>query len=299
VHSLLFYPGLALEVLRFMLPGAPPSLHARHHNAWTDSRYLGLHDRLDRWTTRHATHVLAVSEAVRITLLAKGTPDQRISVVHNGLDWDREVCFDPAASAEWRKRFPDHLLLVAVGRLVPVKDYSTLLRAHQEVVATHPDALLAIAGIGPERKRLEDEVLRMGLSESVQFLGWVDDIYDLIAAADIFVQASRDESFSQTIVEAMGLGVPVAATTPGGAAEVVEKLYEPLKPGDPHALARRVIETISGRDQARRRAGSIAEEVRSRYSAKVMATGYQALYRRLTHPPAATPTISRYLETRG
>jgi glycosyltransferase involved in cell wall biosynthesis len=283
VHSVLFYPGLALEILRSAQRESPPSLHARHHNVWTESRYPGVHDRLSRWTARHATQLLAVSEAVRCTLLAAGVPQERISVVHNGFDWDHEIRANPEACAEWRERLPGRPLLVAAGRLLPQKDYPTLLAAHHQIVQRYPDALLAVAGTGPQgaQARLEDTARKMGLAGSIRFLGWVEHIYDLIGAADVFVQSSRDESFSQTLVEAMGLGVPIAATTPGAAAEVVGTWYEALEIGDPPALARRVTDTITRLEEAQSRAQGVAGEVRSRYSAERMATGYQVLYERL------------------
>jgi glycosyltransferase involved in cell wall biosynthesis len=136
----------------------------------------------------------------------------------------------------------------------------------------------------------------MGLSGSTRFLGWVDRIYDLIAAADVFVQSSRDESFSQTLVEAMGLGVPIAATTPGAAAEVVGTWYETLEAGDSSALAERIIDTVSCLEQAQWRAQRLAAEVRSRYSAQRMAIGYQVLYARLAQPVAAKAPPARASE---
>jgi glycosyltransferase involved in cell wall biosynthesis len=188
-------------------------------------------------------------------------------------------------------------LLIAAGRLVPQKDYPTLLAAHQQIVQKYPDALLAVAGTGPDgaQARLEDTAREMGLASSIRILGWVEHIYDLIGAADVFVQSSRDESFSQTLVEAMGLGVPIAATTPGAAAEVVGTWYEALETGDPIALARRVTDTVNHLARAQSRAQLLAAEVRNRYSAERMAAGYQVLYERLAQPlvtkvpPASAP----------
>ncbi len=210
-----------------------------------------------------------------------------VTVIHNGLDWERTVCVDAEASARWRRRFAGRRLLVAAGRFAPQKDYPTLLRAFARVVPRHPDVLLVIAGTGPhgDRVALEQQVRSLGVARSVQLVGWVPDIYDLIAAADVFVQSSIDESLSQTITEARGLGVPIASTSVGGIPEVIDGDAEGILGGDDAHLARRIVSLLAAPAAARAEAAAAVPSTRERFSAVTMAASYVALYRQLTASP--------------
>lgn len=280
VQSNGYLPALETEISR--AGTSVPSLLARHHNREHYVRGGALHVRLDAWSARRARHVLAVSEAVRGTLLEEGVPAERISVVPNGVDWGGLVV-DEKEAERWRCAFDAEPLLVAVGRLDPIKDYTTLLCAAAAVLAQRPRGMLVVAGAGApgERERLDALGESLGVGDRVRFLGWVPDIQNLLAAADCLVQSSLDESFGQSVVEAMGLGVPVAVTSPGGLAEIVRPWYGALAPGDADALAARVLALTEDREAARVRAAEAAADVRDRYSVERMADGHLDVYRRL------------------
>lgn len=296
VHSMLFYPSLTAELARAVWPGAPPSLVVRHHNALHHLYGRRLHARLDRWTACRATRVVAVSHAVARTLSdAEMVPAEHVTVIHNGLDWDGSVKVDSAAVAEWRRRFDTRRLLVAAGRITGEKDYPTLLRALVPVVRTYPDTLLVIAGNGPreERVRLEQLVRSLGLDRSVEFVGWIPDVYNLMAAADVFVQSSLDEAFSQTVVEARGLGVPLATTTAGAVREVVGEGHETIPAGDHDHLARRIVSLLARPEMAREAASAGIRGAREQFSAGAMAEAYVALYHRLADSAERRPAPRR------
>lgn len=156
------------------------------------------------------TDVVAVSEGVRAT--CSHYPPwlrRRTVVVHNGLrDWRPSTLGREAA----RRRLgvpAGTLLLVAVGRLAEQKSYPLLLRLMQRIEG----AVLVIAGEGPLREALDAEIARAGIGERVRLLGAVprDDVPDLLAAADLFVQASTYEGQSNAVLEALQAGVPVVA----------------------------------------------------------------------------------------
>jgi len=282
VHSLLFYASLTTALAHKATGRHVPWVLARHHNQISHLLHRPWHVRVDCWMGRQASCVVAVSEAVRETLVSEGVEAAKVSVVSNGLDWDALVAPSAASRRAWRDRFGSGPLLVAAGRLDPQKDYPTLLRAFGLLHRLRPDAHLAVAGVGPPAvtDELRDLASELGIASSVTFLGWTDDIYGLMASADVFVQSSIDESFSQTLVEAMGLGIPIAATTPGGSAEVVRAWYDLLEPGDPAALASRIADVLSDLSPAREYAHSIVSEVRAAFSAAPMAAGYLDVYRR-------------------
>jgi glycosyltransferase involved in cell wall biosynthesis len=156
------------------------------------------------------TDVVAVSDAVRQG--CRAYPPwlrQRMIVVHNGLfDW-RPSRLDQAAA---RRTFiiPEGtLVLAAVGRLAPQKNYSLLLRVLQRV----DDVVLLVAGDGNDRDTLHAEAAARGVTSKIRFLGSLprENVPDLLTAADIFVQSSMFEGQSNALLEALQAGLPIVA----------------------------------------------------------------------------------------
>ena len=91
------------------------------------------------------------------------------------------------------------------------------------MLSTAPNAKIVIAGGGRERERLRERSRRAGVAGSVLMIGEVDDVYGVLAAADLFVASpSWAESFPYSVLEAMALGLPIVATDVGGVGEAVE-----------------------------------------------------------------------------
>ena len=139
----------------------------------------------------------------------------------------------------------DGLLVGWVGRLVPIKDCATFIRACAIVVESLPQTQIIIAGDGPLRE--ECEVLARELGVPVRFLGNRSDVPALMAAMDVFVLSSANEGFGRVLVEAMASAAPIVATAVGGVPEVVQDgqcgLLAP--PGDPKALAAAIRRVLS------------------------------------------------------
>jgi glycosyltransferase involved in cell wall biosynthesis len=282
IHCHLFIPTLAIELARLTLIRPPPSVHSRHHNLGHHLAKRPIHRWLDAWMAGRAGMVIAVSKAVKETLVhLDGVEEQRVEVVYNGID-ERVLAQNPTDVDGWREAFGPGPRAVAAGRIHAEKDYPTLIRAIGRAGLRFPELTLTVAGTGSSTA--EDSIRRLvaelGLSHKVRFLGWVENVLPLMAAADIFVQASRDEAFSQTIMEALCLGVPVAVTTPGGALEVVTPWYQPLPPGDPDALADRISAVLEDSESARRHAARAADGTKERFSADKLAAGHLRVYRR-------------------
>ena len=109
-------------------------------------------------------------------------------------------------------------VLVALGRLHPNKAFDTLVGA----LARVPDAILWLAGDGPERQRLHDLAAANGTASRIRFLGWRTDAADLIAAADLLVCPSRHEPLGNVILEAWAQRRPVVATESAGARHLLD-----------------------------------------------------------------------------
>jgi glycosyltransferase involved in cell wall biosynthesis len=104
---------------------------------------------------------------------------------------------------------PEAPLILAAGRLVPQKDFPTLLRAMARLDIA--DAKLVIAGSGPDEQALRDLTDRLGIAGRVRFAGYVADIRPLLDEARIFAFSSAYEGFGAVLIEALAAGRPVAA----------------------------------------------------------------------------------------
>ncbi|HKV25972.1 MAG TPA: glycosyltransferase [Candidatus Acidoferrum sp.] len=149
---------------------------------------------------------------------------ERISVIPNGVDSQR---FSPSASARCQIRAelgisPDTLVLGTVGRMVPIKDYGTLLASADALAQRGLDVHVLLVGKGPELPALQARAASLpSLARKVSFLGASDRVHDLLNAMDIFVLTSLSEGMSNTLLEAMSTGLPVLATRAGGNPEVI------------------------------------------------------------------------------
>lgn len=225
---------------------------------------------------RHIT----VSEASARSYETAGLERAKCAVVRNGV-FPLEHTGDPAVlrqSLSLGKR----PVLLTVARFTPQKDHETLIGAMPAVLAAHPDAVLLLVGSGDKQAAAEQQVARLGLNRAIRFLGHRADIAALMAAADLFVLPSRFEGLPLAVLEAMSLGLPVAATRIGGTLEALgdqHALYCP--PGDPQALAALLTRAL-GDPQMRSAAGKAGHaRFLHQFSAERMAAETAALYRQV------------------
>lgn len=117
-------------------------------------------------------------------------------------------------------------VLLFVGRVAHEKNIGFLLQVVAKLKASIPDVLFVIAGEGPARKSLEDEVGKFGLSANVQFIGYLDRLTELNScyrAADIFIFSSRTETQGLVLLEAMAQGTPLVSTAELGTRDVLQE----------------------------------------------------------------------------
>lgn len=175
---------------------------------------------------------LLYPRADRIHAVSKGVANDLASVT--GLDRTQvKVIGNPVVTPEILREAAEPLthpwfatsdvpVVLAVGRLVPAKDFGSLIMAFSEVVR-QCRARLVILGEGPERRRLEGLVRSLKLEQVVEMPGFVLNPYRYMTRATVFVLSSRWEGLPTVLIEAMALGIPVVATDcPSGPAEILE-----------------------------------------------------------------------------
>ena len=263
------YGSLASRALRV------PLVSTRHN----DDRYLlGPFRFVDRAFARRALRLVAISNAVRRFLVeSAGLPAEKVETIHYGLDRLPEARSEVTpAQAGVPEGVP---LLLAAGRLTEQKDHATALRAFAEARRRHPDAVLAILGIGPleaETKRLPAE---LGLDGSVLFPGRVET-RDWLERATLFVHSSRWEGFGIVLLEAMLAGLPIAATRVSAVPEVVAEGETGLlvEPGSWQDLGRALDELLSDPAGARVLGEAGRRRAREHFSVARMTDRTLALY---------------------
>jgi sugar transferase (PEP-CTERM/EpsH1 system associated) len=253
------------------LAGVPVVVHTKHGRELAQGRLVAVLSRLaSAWTSRF----VAVSEdAARVAMDVEHVPPRKVLVIHNGVDVDRFSATGTGAARTGRRA-------VTVGRLDPIKDQLTMLRALRLVVNELPDFRLDIVGDGPSRPGLAAESESLGLVDHVCFHGYQAQVGPLLAAADVFVLSSISEGVPLALLEAMASGLPAVATDVGGTREVVvpgETGY--LVPsGSPEALARAILD-IEAQPGARDRMGRAARRrVEEQFNLRTVVARYEDLY---------------------
>jgi glycogen(starch) synthase len=253
---------------------------AHFHGLWGTESIAGMRTTrpkaLVRWAMeravyRSATTVVVLSNAFKELLVRRyGVQPEAVRVVRPGVDLDR---FSPGDRHGARQQLglpPDRPIVVTARRLVRRMGIDVLLESWAQVVSAgqgQARPVLLVVGDGQYRSALEAQTRRLGLEQDVRFLGKVSD-RDLLAAyraADVAVAPSLSlEGFGLVTLEALACGTPVIGTAVGGLQEALEGLDGTMvvPPGDPRALADRLLGVLHGHEPApsRARCRKYAEE---------------------------------------
>lgn len=184
--------------------------------------------RLILLTLQRAARVIVVANSLRDAVVAAGADTHKIVRVGNGVDTRRFRQIDRRRARAELKLPEDAQILVSVGGLVPRKGFHRVLEILPELIKTNPKLhYLVIGGKSPEGNyegELREQVERLGLRESVHFLGAMapDDLHVPLSAANLFVLSTQNEGWANVFLEAMACGLPILTTLVGGNAEVVE-----------------------------------------------------------------------------
>ncbi|HEY5709288.1 MAG TPA: glycosyltransferase [Solirubrobacterales bacterium] len=241
---------------------------------------------MERALARVSDCLIGVSQATVDDLVRLGVAaPSKFRVLPLGLDLDRlaEPPGELRAASRAELGIGDgEILLVFVGRIVPIKRLDLLLRALARAREADPRLRLAVVGDGEERPELERQAAELGIAGDVRFLGYRRELRPVFAAADLAVLSSDNEGTPVSLIEAAAAGLPAVATDVGGVREVVSKDTGVLVPrDDATALAGAIVEMAA--DPARRdRCGIEARKhAIESYGAKRLLSDVDKLYREL------------------
>jgi glycosyltransferase involved in cell wall biosynthesis len=265
LHGWLLQGNVLGALLRYALPST--RFVASERNADHQGR-TRLKLALERFVARAEYVATANSTAVRDAAVTRVPRRARAFIV-----------ITPGLAAPTAIEPPRAATAVMVGRLHPVKDHATALRAWSRVVAARPEATLTIVGGGAERGALGALARELRLDGAVRFRGQADPAPDLHGAR-MFLLSSRAEGFSRAVLEALAVGLPVVATDVGGMAEIDGDAVRLAPVGDDAALAAHVLAWLDD-PGALSRAATAARVAAQRFDPAACHGTYADLYAEL------------------
>lgn len=202
---------------------------------------------INRLVSKIVANSKAAAEAAQKN---EGIPSGKIQVIYNGIDHARYSDLLKAFRGKIRANMNLSEDLFVFGNIAvhrTVKSLDTLIRAFKIVHAQDSSTRLLMVGDGPERKNLESLARSLRISNAVLFTGVNLDVSTILPAMDAFILSSKTESFSNAILEAMAVGLPVIATDVGGNPESVlhgdTGLLVPKE--DPEAMAKAMMNILN------------------------------------------------------
>lgn len=283
IHSHLFdqnfYSSLAGRLTR-------TKIVVTYHGSPSRSEGRELRSAIKLWVVRHsADAVVVVSDHLKRALVDLRFPAERIVRIHNGVDMGRFAVSKAHRLRDELNCWNGTKLIGMVANLRESKGYEYFIQAARKVTDYMPHTrFVAIGDINPTiGHEMRDLVERMSLQDRFFFLGFREDIPEILGDLDVFVLSSVSEGFSIATVEAMAAGKPVVVTRSGGPQEIIEDGLTGylVPPADSTALAEKICELLANPDRAAALAQSARAKVETAFTIKKMVQEYQNLYERV------------------
>jgi glycosyltransferase involved in cell wall biosynthesis len=190
-------------------------------------------------------------------------------------------------------------MLLFVGRVAHEKNIGFLLEMHEELIKKHPDALLVITGEGPAEESIKHSIDKLGISNKVRMIGYLDRSHELIAcykAADIFVFASKSETQGLVLLEAMAQGTAVVAIAELGTKSIlIEGEGVLIAKDDINDFADKVSVLLSDAPKRQMIGEKGRQYAQEKWGAGVLAKKVAKFYKSTINQKSS---LSRYMDTR-
>jgi glycosyltransferase involved in cell wall biosynthesis len=204
---------------------------------------------LSKFVCKRASQGIAISNAVRSYLIKSGEiPNSyTIDVVYYG--FQKNISTNSVGLNSITNLMNGHssnYKIGTIGRLVPQKDYPTLLSAFSNVLKNVPNIELYVVGEGYLKKDLIELSKSLGINDKVHWIGKTEYIKEFLSKIDLFILPSKYEGFGLVLLEAMVAKKPIIAANNSAIPEVLGITYEGLfSTGDVNALAQQIKTAIS------------------------------------------------------
>jgi glycosyltransferase involved in cell wall biosynthesis len=260
-------------VLAATLPRSGEARILSHqHGMHFEAAGRGFASWVDRLAGRRFDHVVACSDSVGEYLVETYRyPPERVTSIRNG--W---------SGGPLKLRRESRPTIVCTANFSAEKGHRVLIEAFATVAQRIPDSQLVLLGHGAEMAAMEQRAGELGLSDRIEFAGFQDSIWPWLARAHVFVLPSNYESLGIAVLEAMGAGLPVVATSVGGVTELVQPgvTGELVPAGDAAAMAEALVKVL-GDPSAAMRMGTAGRTIAEGERMSACVDRYFDLYERL------------------
>lgn len=234
---------------------------------------------------RGASAIVCVSKRLQQELADRSPlSTHKLKLIYNGVD-PRAFRGAPASGLKEELGLPqDVTLVVSIGNIRPAKGYEYLVDAAIIMAERDPKVHFVVVGHQKEAlfNKLMDQVAKAPRKPNIHWLGFRDDVADILRQADIFLLPSVSEGFSISTVEAMMAGVPVVATRSGGPEEIitdgVSGILVPVKDAGAIVVA---VQTMMNESRRKSVIGEARRSAIERFSLQSMLMRYKEIYRQL------------------
>lgn len=273
------YKPLVVSLLAKGKANVPVVAFSRGHTA--ENLKVRLFETLEWLLYKWVDSIVAVSHGYARTLIRKGIPTGRITVVHNAVDMEKFVPHI-AKRCETRRSFgftENDVLIATAGRLSPEKAQGDLLSAFANLGKVEQAPHLILCGDGPLRQQLERQAEQLGC-RNVHFLGHRTDLDALMPMFDLFVLTSLTEGLPNVLLEAASCRVPLVATRVGGVPEIITDGESGLlvDPGKSEQLSQAIEYCLADREMASRFADAAFRKIERFFGVAGQTLALEELY---------------------
>jgi len=226
--------------------------------------------KVSRFVVKKSSARIAISLCVNQFIESSGesVPGYSFSTVHYGYEFDKDK------TVKKKSQFGP-MQLIAIGRLVPQKDYVTLLTAMSMLKNENLNFRLTVLGEGPLEEELKILTESLGISDSILWLGKVENVFDFLMNSDLFILSSIYEGFGMVILEAIDAGVPIICSNIATFKEILGSNYKGLfMVQNPESL----LETLLNVPELRRDLLVQMDSRKELFDSKVMNNSIIAIY---------------------
>ena len=232
-----------------------------------------------------ASKIVSVSRRLQEELCSRTRlPPKKLKLIYNGVDSSR---FQMEARGNLKAELglpSDSTLVVSIGNIRPAKGYEYLVEAASSLAER--DQSVNFIVVGHQRKDLMDRLIEQQEKSSkppkIHWLGFREDVGNILCQADVFLLPSVSEGFSISTVEAMMAGVPVIATRSGGPEEIISsaEVGYLIPTRDPSAIVNAIdaLKAPETRQKLIQEARKVASE---KFGLRAMLSEYRGLYQQL------------------
>jgi len=257
-------------------------------HGWTaETLKVRAYEAIDRVCLRRMDRVICVSLGQAEKVRHAGVRPDRVIVIRNAVRVERFDHANPADRQVLEAMFPQvpEQIVGSAGRLSPEKGFGVLVEAAAIVARSDPGTGFIHFGDGPLRDAISRRIGELGLERRFILAGFRDDLDRFLPHWDLMVLPSFTEGLPTVVLESYAAGVPVVATAVGGTPEAVADGVDGylVPPGDPIALARRIIDVLK-LDHKRHEMGELGRQrIRAEFTFDAQARRFQGVCEELVN----------------